>query len=577
MAKKSKKAPKGKATKAKKSEDVNSLVADAENALANFEMQAGGLDFVGDVLETHTISAKDFDEEMEAADVISISADDTEESIEAAADAEAESNDSEIETIIGTAAELDSFDPADVDGDEESDEEYVNEFAGESQTDGLAGTELEGFASAEIEVVEELPIERIASVVESLLFSSDKPQSVAMLKAAFIGTKVKSADIRKAIALLETQFANAERGVEVYEISGGYQLRTKVDNAAYLQKTIKARPFRLSGPALEVMAIVAYKQPCAKVQVDEIRGVESGHLMRGLLERGLIAFGEKSDLPGRPMYYETTRKFLEIFGLRQIEELPTLNEIDQLIPEGIGEPVEEKQTLSDVTEEMSQNAGTTYSEGEEELQSISSDLSNINLSTAFFEEEKKRVRDAKDLEKAQEIRERQVIGEAVTTRELNWLAKFDNGTLYVAKEFPKGKFGKKAEGTEAGTETSAEGSSDAQVDEALNAEVQAEENEAAAIAEEGGVTEMAATEVNLEATDADQSGEADEAQDANEAEEAIEEPHDDTDIDAAIVEPVEEPIASYESASSNDDVDPLEKALQSLREDNKPAEPESEV
>lgn len=577
MAKKSKKAPKGKATKAKKSEDVNSLVADAENALANFEMQAGGLDFVGDVLETHTISAKDFDEEMEAADVISISADDTEESIEAAADAEVESNDSEIETIIGTAAELDSFDPADVDGDEESDEEYVNEFAGESQTDGLAGTELEGFASAEIEVVEELPIERIASVVESLLFSSDKPQSVAMLKAAFIGTKVKSADIRKAIALLETQFANAERGVEVYEISGGYQLRTKVDNAAYLQKTIKARPFRLSGPALEVMAIVAYKQPCAKVQVDEIRGVESGHLMRGLLERGLIAFGEKSDLPGRPMYYETTRKFLEIFGLRQIEELPTLNEIDQLIPEGIGEPVEEKQTLSDVTEEMSQNAGTTYSEGEEELQSISSDLSNINLSTAFFEEEKKRVRDAKDLEKAQEIRERQVIGEAVTTRELNWLAKFDNGTLYVAKEFPKGKFGKKAEGTEAGTETSAEGSSDAQVDEALNAEVQAEENEAAAIAEEGGVTEMAATEVSLEATDADQSGEADEAQDANEAEEAIEEPHDDTDIDAAIVEPVEEPIASYESASSNDDVDPLEKALQSLREDNKPAEPESEV
>lgn len=577
MAKKSKKAPKGKAAKAKKSEDVNSLVADAENALANFEMQAGGLDFVGDVLETHTISAKDFDQEMEEAevdveteeaDVISISANDTEESIEAAADAEAQSNDSEIETIIGTAAELDGFDPADVDGDDEADEDYVNEFAGESQTDGLAGTELEGFASAEIEVVEELPIERIASVVESLLFSSDKPQSVAMLKAAFIGTKVKSADIRKAIALLETQFANAERGVEVYEISGGYQLRTKVDNAAYLQKTIKARPFRLSGPALEVMAIVAYKQPCAKVQVDEIRGVESGHLMRGLLERGLIAFGEKSDLPGRPMYYETTRKFLEIFGLRQIEELPTLNEIDQLIPEGIGEPVEEKQTLSDVTEEMSQNAGTTYSEGEEELQSISSDLSNINLSTAFFEEEKKRVRDAKDLEKAQEIRERQVIGEAVTTRELNWLAKFDNGTLYVAKEFPKGKFGKKSEGSEAGAEASAEGSSDAQVDEALNAEAQAE-------AESEG-NEMAAAEANLEATDADQSGEADEAQDADESEDVIEEPHDDTDIDAAIVEPLDEPIASYESATS-EDVDPLEKALQSLREDNKPSEPESEV
>lgn len=113
------------------------------------------------------------------------------------------------------------------------------------------------------------------------------------------------------------------------EVAGGFQIRTKPDNQKYLQRTVKGRPFRLSGPALEVLAIVAYKQPCTKAMVDEIRGVESGHLMRGLLDRGLMHFAGKSELPGRPMFYETTRKFLEIFSLRNINELPSLNEIDQ--------------------------------------------------------------------------------------------------------------------------------------------------------------------------------------------------------------------------------------------------------
>jgi segregation and condensation protein B len=253
------------------------------------------------------------------------------------------------------------------------------------------------------------------------------------LKAAFSGTKVRSADIRKALKALEVVYMSGDRGVELVEVASGYQIRTKPENATYMQRTIKARPFRLSGPALEVLSIVAYKQPCPKAAVDEIRGVESGHLMRGLLDRGLITFGEKSDLPGRPMYYETTRKFLEIFGLRQIQELPTLNEIDQLIPEGIGQPEEKKQTLSDLTGELSQTVGTTYSEGEADLMSISEELQGINLSTAFFEEEKRRQRDKKDLEKAQEIRERMVIGEAVSTREKNWLERYDSGTLYAEK------------------------------------------------------------------------------------------------------------------------------------------------
>jgi segregation and condensation protein B len=298
--------------------------------------------------------------------------------------------------------------------------------ATESMTDGITGSELDSFSSAEIEDVEEVSEEKIASVVESLLFSSDKPQSIALMKAAFSGTKVRAADIRKALEKLEIEYSNPLRGVELSEVAGGYQLRTKSENATYLQRTIKARPFRLSGPALEVLSIVAYKQPCTKHMVDEIRGVESGHLMRGLLERGLINFGEKSELPGRPMYYESTRKFLETFGLRSLQELPSLNEIDQLLPEGIDEiSSEKKQTLSDLTGELSQTVGTTYSEGEQELMSISSELSNINLTTAFFDEEKKRAREKKDLERAQEIRERLILGEEVATRDKNWLTRYE--------------------------------------------------------------------------------------------------------------------------------------------------------
>src|SRR5204863_3661148 len=110
---------------------------------------------------------------------------------------------------------------------------------------------------------------------------------------------------------------------------------------------VKGRSFRLSGPALEVLSIVAYKQPVIKSEIDQIRGVESGHLVRALMEKNIVRFAGKSELPGKPMLYATTKEFLELFGLRNIRELPTLSEIDELIPEGIGElsDVESEETL----------------------------------------------------------------------------------------------------------------------------------------------------------------------------------------------------------------------------------------
>jgi len=106
--------------------------------------------------------------------------------------------------------------------------------------------------------------------------------------------------------------AGERRGVTLEEVGTGFQLRTKVDHLQFIRQSVKARPFKLSGPALEVLSIVAYKQPVTKAQIDEIRGVESGHLLRALMEKNLVLFGEKSELPGKPMFYETSRKFLEV-------------------------------------------------------------------------------------------------------------------------------------------------------------------------------------------------------------------------------------------------------------------------
>lgn len=292
----------------------------------------------------------------------------------------------------------------------------------------MSGTELEAFDSAEIEDVEILTSEQALSIVESALFASDKPVSMAFLRQIFRGTNIKTKDIRSAIAQLSQNLSDLTRGVQIEEVSSGFQLRTKVENVKYIRQSVKARPFKLSGPALEVLSIVAYKQPVTKAQIDEIRGVESGHLLRALMEKNLVNFGERSDLPGKPMFYETTRKFLEIFGLRNIRELPSLHEIDQLIPEGIGGE-EKKETLSDLTDQLSEATGESYSQGEDELLKITDELSQISTSSEFFEQEKERLREKRDMERAQDIREAIALGEAVDEKDQKWLERFDLARL----------------------------------------------------------------------------------------------------------------------------------------------------
>lgn len=286
--------------------------------------------------------------------------------------------------------------------------------------------ELENFESESIEELDFIEEAQVDSIIESIFFASDRPVSLSRLKEIFVGTQVTQQKIKNAVERLSMELANPHRGVSLEEVSGGWQLRTKIDNQKYLLRSQKNRPFRLSGPALEVLSIVAYKQPIIKSEIDQIRGVESGHLLRALMERGLVNFGEKSDLPGRPMYYQTSRKFLEVFGLRNLKELPTLSQIDELLPEGIDEvEADRKSGLGRITDNMGQSAGQAYSEGEEELQVITQSLEQISTSSEFFEQEKLRQKAQQESEKAQNLREALLVGETLSARDLNWLKRYE--------------------------------------------------------------------------------------------------------------------------------------------------------
>lgn len=276
------------------------------------------------------------------------------------------------------------------------------------------------------EPVEELNQEKILSIVESILFTTDRPQSVTLISQAFKGTNTTSIQVKEAIETLKTEYANNPRqGFTLEAIHGGFQLRTKLANMTYLKRMIKTKTFKLSGPILEALAIVAYKQPCTKASVDEIRGVESGHLLRGLMDKGLLKFLGKSEFPGKPMLYGTTPKFLEVFGLRNTKELPSLSEIDSLLPEGIGDIDEKKDTLSELTQNLSEKCTETYSQGEEELAQITDQLNTISTSSEFFEQEKQRLKAQKDLERAKNIRRNISLNKEVSSRDKKWLKYYE--------------------------------------------------------------------------------------------------------------------------------------------------------
>ena len=166
----------------------------------------------------------------------------------------------------------------------------------------------------------------IPSVIEAVLFASDEPVSPQKL-AEILGTGTAK-DVRACIEQLNTKYEQGGCAFRVENIAGGYQMLTLSQFNPWLKKLLKVRSeTKLSGAALETLAIVAYKQPILRVDIEAIRGVAAGEMVRQLCEKGLVKIVGRAEELGRPLLYGTTKRFLEVFGLSSLKELPSNEEL----------------------------------------------------------------------------------------------------------------------------------------------------------------------------------------------------------------------------------------------------------
>jgi len=171
-------------------------------------------------------------------------------------------------------------------------------------------------------------MDNLKAIIESLLFASDAPLSVDKMRS--ILEMDDSQAIVNVLTSLVQEYDSQKRGFFLGEVAGGYQLRTRPENREWVRRMRQTRPARLSRAALETLAIVAYKQPVLRSDVEHLRGVDCGGVLRSLLERGIIRILGRKDLPGRPMVYGTTKRFLEIFDMKDLKDLPTLKDLQEL-------------------------------------------------------------------------------------------------------------------------------------------------------------------------------------------------------------------------------------------------------
>src|SRR3990167_6272065 len=170
--------------------------------------------------------------------------------------------------------------------------------------------------------------DQLKSVLESLLFASEAPLTVSR-----IGEVLECADKQEIAGLLEelkTEYEASGRGFRLAEVAGGFQMRTPKENAEWVKNLFRGRPARMSKATLETLAIIAYKQPVTRAEIEVIRGVDVDGVLSTLLERRLVRIVARKDVPGRPFLYGTTTEFLELFNLKDLANLPTLKEMEEM-------------------------------------------------------------------------------------------------------------------------------------------------------------------------------------------------------------------------------------------------------
>ncbi len=236
--------------------------------------------------------------------------------------------------------------------------------------------------------------EEIESGIEALLFVSDKPLSSAKLHQ-LLGPELDQDLFLSALDSLRERYQAIHHGVELVEVGGGLQFRTKPGRASVVKRLAKLQTQRLSTGAMESLAIIAYRQPVMKEEIDKIRGVDSSYFVRGLMEKNLIQISGRSELPGRPILYTTTQAFLELFGLSDLSSLPPLRELEQMIPASEAMKEDEDPRIKNLRTllgqmKQDQSSALQYNPREDEqlLRQIREKIGSISTSTPYIEEQK---------------------------------------------------------------------------------------------------------------------------------------------------------------------------------------------
>jgi segregation and condensation protein B len=170
----------------------------------------------------------------------------------------------------------------------------------------------------------------LRALAEAFLFAADSPLTVERLVALL---DVSRTQVKEIIEQLQQEYSCSERGFYLASVAGGYQFRTRAELASQLRRLNRERATKFSRAAMETLSIIAYRQPVTRAEVEYLRGVDSGGVMKTLLEKNLLRILGKKDIPGRPLMYGTSRHFLELFGLQSLNDLPTLKEFSALDPE----------------------------------------------------------------------------------------------------------------------------------------------------------------------------------------------------------------------------------------------------
>lgn len=273
--------------------------------------------------------------------------------------------------------------------------------------------------------------ETLCGAIETIIFMSDRPVPLNKIKS-LIDEDLPLRVVHEALERLQTEYESKHHGIRLQEVAEGYQFRTKATFSKFVQDLFKVSSLVLTPSALEVLAIIAYKQPLAKTEVDKIRGVDSSHIVRQLMDKRLVKVAGRSEEMGRPVLYGTTMEFLEVFNLADLSQLPPEHELEEMSQSEVGKIADIKTIVHSGDKEQFR-----FDEIDE-LDALSDSIKEINADTEFTKslkiEEKKRINsEGEQVKSAFELLEEYVEREILATENKASMS----SELFTAVTFPE--------------------------------------------------------------------------------------------------------------------------------------------